>query len=149
MTKLHRSLWFYLSWFIVSYTVVQVAVTLLVFQYGIKQAGNMFIELGLPVILTSLIFVRNEHKAPTGATYWGLFVGSLAASLPISMTVRSYLLAGEGVVAPASPFPTFAGDEMGLFFIIDLVIRALAFGIGYGFFARLLSDAQNRSKEPN
>ncbi|SFK89324.1 hypothetical protein SAMN04488518_11116 [Pseudovibrio ascidiaceicola] len=148
MTQLHRSLWFYLSSFIVIYTLVQVAVTVLVFQYGIKEAGNLFIELGLPVVLVSLIFVRNEHKAPTGSVYWGLFVGSLSISIPISMMVRSYLLSGSEHAGSISPFPSFAGDEMGLFFIIDLVIRALAFGIGYGFFARLLSDAQNRSQEP-
>ncbi|KZL27926.1 ABZJ_00895 family protein [Pseudovibrio sp. WM33] len=148
MTQLRRSLWFYLSSFIVIYTMVQVAVTVLVYHYGIKEAGNLFIELGLPVVLVSLIFVRREHKAPTGSVYWGLFVGSLTVSIPISMMVRGYLLSGSDYAGALSPVPSFAGDEMELFFIIDLVVRALAFGIGYGFFARLLCDAQNRSKEP-
>ncbi len=145
MTKLHRSLWFYLSSFIVVYTLVQIVVTLLVFQYQIKAAGNLIVELGLPVLLVSVLFVRKEHKAPIGPVYWGLFSGSLAASIPISVVTRNYILSNTDHAVALGLFPVYAGDEMGLFFVIDLVVRAIALGLGYGFLARLLCDAQNRS----
>ncbi|SDQ86595.1 ABZJ_00895 family protein [Pseudovibrio sp. Tun.PSC04-5.I4] len=147
MKKVQRSLWFYLSTFIVAYALMQTATNILVFHYGIKSALSVLAELGVPVLIVAGLYVHKEKKAPAGSQYWALFVGSLTCSIPISMVAKNIVLTGSVAGDLAGPFQAMQYNAMGLLFIIDLVIRALAFGLGYGFCARFIFDAMQKTRD--
>lgn len=149
MKKGQRSLWFYLSTFIVTYALMQTGTNILVFHFGVKSALNLLAELGVPVLSVAGLYVHKEKKAPAGSQYWALFIGSLTCSIPISMVAKHIVLKGSLAGDLAGPFQATPNNEMGLLFIIDLVIRALAFGLGYGFCARFIFDAMQKYRDTN
>ena len=140
--RIRRSLWSYLSAFLVLaaalYGCIETGLALGWFQ---TSALTVLLPVVLPALAAVWLFINKENKAPKGRVSFTLWVSSLAMSLAVHFAVRQALPAFG-----LSPLAYLGqSNPLGLMMFVDVIIRAIAFALCYGYLARLMQAARNKS----
>lgn len=137
--RIKTSLWSYLSAFLVLAAALQGSLDALTAANWLNTSVlTVLTPIFLPALATAWLYISKENAAPYGEVYFGLWVSTFAISLAVSFASRQALPA-FGI---SSQPELQAFDPLGLVFLIDAIVRAIALGLSYGYLARLLLAAR-------
>ena len=139
--RIKTSLWSYLSAFLVLAAALQgILDALTATNWFSTSALTVLAPIFLPALATVWLYISKENAAPQGRAYFGLLVATFAISLAVSYASQQALPA-FGIISEPDPG---AFDPLGLVFLIDAIVRAIALGLCYGYLARLLLAARTK-----